>query len=114
MTTLLNDICKSTMFRPIEQIRKEKIMQTIKSPKFIEVQAKITNYINKKTIKQVNFNFKNNRYIDPQPQYGTIMNNDRWFSNFCNKLIKREIHELENNEDLEQQEQQKKEKNDDN
>jgi len=33
------------------------------------------------------------------------MNNDKWFSNFCEKLIKRGIHELENNEDLEQQEQ---------
>jgi len=45
LTTLLADTYESTTFRLIEQARKQQILQTIKSPKFVQIQNKITGYI---------------------------------------------------------------------
>ena len=38
LTTLLEEICKATTFRPIEIGRKEKILKIIKDQSFIETQ----------------------------------------------------------------------------
>jgi len=38
LTTLLTDIYKATIFRPIEQVRKQNIINIIKALKFIEIQ----------------------------------------------------------------------------
>ena len=64
LTTLLEDICEATTFQLIEQVWKQKILNTIKNPEFIAMQSKISKYVKQ---------FKSNK--NKKHRYKTMKNN---------------------------------------
>ena len=88
-------MCKEMTFRPIEMIKKKKIIETIKNPKFIEIQRKISVYMqnnNKnKTKKKVQFNITSKHKtsnMNPNYQTDELINNQiGQFDKFCKKSL---------------------------